>query len=181
MARREVAAKRYAQAVLAIAEAEGTLDQWQRDLAALSALTAEPTVAEFLQSTKVDVGRKHEMIERGLPDASPNVINLAKLLVRKNRVGIVDQIAEAFGQLVDVERGVARGRVVTAVPLTDQGRAAVVEAIRRATAAREVELDEAVDDTLLGGAVVQIGDHIIDGSVRSRLSGLRRTIAGSLG
>lgn len=180
MPRREAAAKRYAQAILAIAENDGTLDRWATDLATLHALTAEPTVGDFLTSSKIEESRKHEVIEQGMAGADPKAISLAKLLVRKNRIGIVDQIAESFGELLNVERGIAIGRVTTAVPMTDEGRSGVIEAIRRSTGATEVQLEEIVDRNVLGGAVIQIGDHIVDGSVRSRLSGLRRTIAGSL-
>ena len=180
MPRRDAAAKRYAQAVLAIAEDEGTLDRWAADLAMLHALTAEATVGAFLRSTKVEEARKHEILDQGMTGADPKAVSLAKLLVRKNRIGIVDQIAEAFGELLNVERGIAIGRVTTAVAMTDEGRASVIEAIRRTTGATEVQLEEVVDRDVLGGAVIQIGDHIVDGSVRSRLAGLRRTIAGSL-
>jgi F-type H+-transporting ATPase subunit delta len=178
--RRDIAAKRYAQAILAIADDEGTLDRWQADLATLHALTAEPTVRAFLRSAKVEQSRKHTTLEQGLAGVDPKVISLAKLLVRKNRIDIVDQIAEVFGELLNTERGIVLSRVTTAVPLTDQGRSAVVQSIQRVTGATEVQLDEVVDRNILGGAVVQIGDHIVDGSVRSRLSGLRRTIAGSI-
>ena len=180
MPRRDPAAKRYAQAVLAIAEDEGTLDRWAADLAMLHTLTAEPTVSEFLRSSKVEEVRKHEILDQGMSGADPKAISLAKLLVRKNRIGIVDQIAESFGELLNVERGIAIGRVTTAVAMTDEGRISVIDAIRRTTGATEVQLEEIVDRDVLGGAVIQIGDHIVDGSVRSRLAGLRRTIAGSL-
>ncbi|MEE8632948.1 MAG: F0F1 ATP synthase subunit delta, partial [Methyloceanibacter sp.] len=110
MPRRDAAAKRYAQAILAIAEDEGTLDRWAADLAMLHTLTAEPTVGEFLRSTKVEEARKHDILDQGMTGADPKAVSLAKLLVRKNRIGIVDQIAESFGELLNVERGIAIGR-----------------------------------------------------------------------
>ena len=59
-------------------------------------------------------------------------------------------------------------------------RAFIEDAVRRATGATEVQLSEQTDRTILGGAIIQIGDHIVDGSVRARLAGLRRNIAGSI-
>jgi len=53
--------------------------------------------------------------------------------------------------------------------------------VRASTGATDVQLDEQIDREILGGAIVQVGDHIIDGSVRTRLRGLRRSIAGSIG
>ena len=56
-----------------------------------------------------------------------------------------------------------------------------MRSVRASTGASDVDLDEQVDRDILGGAIVQIGDHIIDGSVRTRLRGLRRSISGSIG
>lgn len=181
MPRIEVAAKRYAQAIFEIARDEGALERWQTDLDALTALVAEATVAEFLLSSKVGEAQKFAVLDQALAGSDVKMVSLAKLLVRKQRIGISDQIAEAFREMWNKERGLAIATVTTAVPLNDEGRNAVVTAIRRLTDASEVQLAESVDREILGGAIVRIGDHIIDGSVRTRLSGLRRNIAGSMG
>ena len=174
---RDVAAKRYAQAVFAIARDEDALERWQADLASLAALMAEPTVAQFLQSSKMEAGRKFEVLEQALPNADAKAVSLAKLLVRKGRTRIAGEIALAFDELCNAARGVAVARVTTATPLTDQGRATIVDAIRRSTGAGEVRLEEAVNQEILGGALVQIGDRVVDGSVRTRLAALKRSIA----
>lgn len=176
---REAAANRYAQAVFAIARDDNAFDRWQADLATLRALAADPTAAAFLRSTKTDEASKFQLLERVLTGAGPKALSFAKLLVRKHRTDIAGQIADAFDEMVNAERGAAVARVTTAVQLTDDGRSAIVAAIRRTTGATEVRLEEVVNRDILGGAIVQIGDHIIDGSVRTRLSGLRRSIAGS--
>ncbi len=181
MPRIEVAAKRYAQAIFEIARDEGALERWQANLDTLAALVADATVAEFLQSSKVEEARKFAVLDQALAGSDAKMGSLAKLLVRKQRIGISDQIAEAFREMWNEERGLAIATVTTAVALNDEGRSAVVSAIQRLTDASEVQLAESVDRAILGGAIVRIGDHIIDGSVRTRLSGLRRNIAGSIG
>lgn len=180
MARAEAAAKRYAQAVFAMAREANAFDAWEADLEALRALLADPSVVAFLGSTTVLEERKFAVLDEALAGLGPNARRLAKLLVRKRRLDILDQIDEAFRALVNAERGLAVADVTTATPLSDDGRRAVVEAVRRLTGAAEVRLSEQVDRELLGGAVVRVGDHIIDGSVRTRLAGLRRDIAGSV-
>ena len=181
MPRREVAAKRYAEAIFNIAQSDNTFDQWRTDLAAIRALYAETTVAEFLQSTKVEEPRKFGIIDQALADSSAKARSFAKVLVRKQRVRIVDQIEDAFTELFNAQQGITVARVTTAVPLDDAGRAAIESAIRRRTSANQVQLEEVVDRDILGGAVVRIGDRIIDGSLRTRLTGLKRSIAGSIG
>lgn len=181
MAGSAVAAKRYAQAAFAIASAEGTTDAWQTALEGLAALVADATVGAYLQTSKVEEPAKFATLDQALANVEPKARSLAKLLVRKRRIGLAEDVATAFGALVDGDRGVARARVTTATALSDGGRQSIVAAVRRSAGATDVELDEQVDREILGGAVVQIGDHIIDGSVRTRLRGLRRSIAGSIG
>ena len=181
MPRIEVAARRYAQAIFEIARDESALDSWQAALDTLAALMTDATVTEFLLSSKVEEARKFAVLDQALAGSDAKMRNLAKILVRKQRIGISDQIAEAYREMSNEERGLAIATVTTAVALNDEGRRAVVNAIQRLTDASEVQLEESVDREILGGAIVRIGDHIIDGSVRTKLSGLRRNIAGSMG
>lgn len=178
---RHVAAKRYAQAVFAIAQAEDTFDRWSADLAWLQALAAEPNVAAFLASSKMEPARKADILTRGLEGLHPQLRNLAQLLVRKGRISLVDQIAEEFGELLNQERGVAVARVVTAVPLSDETRRALIDAVKRGVGASDVQLQESVSREIIGGLVIQVGDRLIDGSVRTRLQHLRRSMEGRVG
>ncbi len=180
MARQDPAAKRYAQALVELAREENALDARVADLDALRALAVEPTVSQYLQSANVDEASKFQAIDQGLEGTAPAVRNLAKLLTRKRRIAIADQVVDAFKDLVNAERGIAEATVTTAQPLDDAGRSAVIAAVQRSTGAREVSLTEQLDREIIGGAVIRMGDHIIDGSVRTRLSGLKRSIAGSL-
>ena len=179
MPAREPAALRYTQAIFAIARDEAAFDRWERELATLRALASEPAAAEFLASSRVTEARKFTLLEQALEGATPNLRRFAKLLVRKGRIGLVAQIVERFAELLDRERGVAAVRIVTAQPLSDEAREAVVGALQRATGASEVRLAQTVEADILGGAIVQIGDHLVDGSVRTRLRALKQSIAGS--
>ena len=166
--------------MLALAREQDALSTWSAELASLRGLFEDPTVAQFLQNTNIAEDRKFATLDEALAGSPAAVLNLAKLLVRKRRVGIGVQVVEAFIDMVNAERGIALASVTTAQPLDDIRRAAVIAAVRQATGADAVELSEQVDREVLGGAIIQIGDHIIDGSVRTRLSGLKRSIAGSI-
>ncbi len=175
-----MAATRYARAVLDLAQADNALDRWQADLATLQALVAEPSVGAYLASTRVPEAEKAALLHQALAGAHPQTLNLARLLVRKHRTALVPDLVAAFQDLVDGVRAVVRAQITTAVPLTDDGRTAIRQAVQRRTGASAVDLQEQVDRDLLGGAVIRIGDHLIDGSVRTRLRGLRRSIAGTV-
>lgn len=180
MARQDPAAKRYAQAVLDLAREANAIDAWAPQLQALGDLFAEPTVMAYLGDSSVTEDAKFQIIDLSLQGAPAQVRNLAKLLVRKRRTALGVEVVASFSEMVNAERGVAVAAVTTAQPLDEAGRGSVVEAVRRVTGATDVQLSEQTDRTILGGAIIQIGDHIVDGSVRARLAGLRRNIAGSI-
>ena len=177
MALSDPAARRYADAVFGIAHDTASHDRWLSDLEDIAALFAEPTVYGFLASTRVSQAQKEQVLDNALPDVQGNAANFAKLLVRKRRVNLAPQIIEAFRERLNRVRGIAEADVTTAVPLSDEARTAVAEAVRRYTNADTVTLYETVDSEIIGGAVVKIGDRIIDGSVRTRLSTMRRSLA----
>ena len=179
MQARDPAAKRYADAVFGIAAESGEFDAWASDLDDVASLFADAAAAAFFVSSRFTQADKGAVIDRALPDAREEARSLAKLLVRKRRAALAPQIADAFRDRTNAARGVAAATVTTAVPLADDARSAVVEAVRGYTGAESVDLDEQIDAAVIGGAVLQIGDRIIDGSVRTRLASLRRSLAGS--
>lgn len=177
MALSDPAARRYADAVFGIAHDTASHDRWLSDLEDIAALFSEPTVNGFLVSTRVAQAEKEQVLDNALPDVQRAASNFAKLLVRKRRANLAPQIIEAFRERLNSVRGIAEATVTTAVPLSDDARSAVEEAVRRFTNAETVSLSETVDGQIIGGAVVKIGDRIIDGSVRTRLSTMRRSLA----
>ncbi len=177
MALSDPAARRYADAVFGIAHDTASHDRWLSDLDDIAALFSEPTVYGFLVSTRVPQSDKEQVLDNALTDVQSNAANFAKLLVRKRRANLATQIIEAFRERLNSVRNVAEANVTTAVPLSEEARTAVAEAVRRYTNADTVTLYETVDQQIIGGAVVKIGDRIIDGSVRTRLSTMRRSLA----
>ena len=177
MPQSDPAARRYADAVFGIAHDTASHDRWLSDLGDIAQLFGDQTVYSFLISTRIPQEQKEQVLDQALPDAQRSASNFAKLLVRKRRANLASQIADAFREQLNEVRGIAEATVTTAVPLSDEARAAVEAAVRSYTDAETVSLNETVDIQIIGGAVVQIGDRIIDGSVRTRLATMRRSLA----
>ncbi len=177
MALSDPAARRYADAVFGIAHDTASHDRWLADLDDIASLFSDETVYGFISSTRIAQAEKEQVLDNALPDVQPVASNFAKLLVRKRRANLAPQIIEAFRERLNSVRGIAEATVTSAVPLSDEARSAVAEAVHRYTAAQTVQLHETVDQQIIGGAVVQIGDRIIDGSVRTRLDSMRRSLA----
>ena len=173
MARRATAARRYAEAAFQIGKADGALAAWERDLAILREAMANPELRALVQHPAIPYATKDRILQRLFADrVAAEPLNLVLLMVRRGRPGAIDAMNERFGELLRRERGVALVEVRSALPLGERERTALRERLREMTG-EKVEISESVDEALIGGVSVRIGDQLYDASVRSRLERLR--------
>jgi F-type H+-transporting ATPase subunit delta len=169
-------ARRYAEAVMEIAQSDQSVDRWLADIQLIGEAFGDRHLAFILREPKVPKPRK-ELILRDLLAArvSPAALNLALVLNQDGLVEIGPRLAQEFAKLYDDYRGQARGTVTTAMPLAPEERASIAADLQRITGKR-ILLEERVDPAILGGVVARVGDTLIDGSVRRRLHLLREQI-----
>jgi F-type H+-transporting ATPase subunit delta len=175
VAARNRLARVYAEALMAAAEDAGQVDDVGGELEAVvrGVLDADPGVEAFLASPAVGRQAKTEALGRAFGDrASPLVRNLLGVLNKNGRLGLVRTVAAAYRDLLDQRAGRVRVRVATAVPLTDEQRDRLTNALA-ARLDKTPVLSATVDPELLGGLVVRVGDQVFDTSVRTRLETLR--------
>ena len=174
-----LAAKRYALAAFEIAKEHGDIDAWRSAMGQIAEFMGDPEVRRVLENTRVGQEPKQRLIGAALGDLPPLPLNLARLLVRKHRTALAGEIALAFDEMVEAERGVERAHVRTAVPLSNAEVEALARRLQQQTG-HEIILDVEVDPSVLGGVVVQIGDRLIDASTRAKLHALRESLVGAL-
>jgi F-type H+-transporting ATPase subunit delta len=174
-----LAAKRYALAAFELAREHGDIAAWQTAMVEMAEFMSDPEVRRVLLNTRVSQEPKQRLIEAALGNLPQRPLNLARLLVRKNRSALAAEIAAAFNQMAEAERGVTRARARTAVPLSDAEKDALARRLREQTG-HEVILDFEVDPSLLGGVVLLMGDRLIDASTRGRLEAMRDQLVGAL-
>ncbi len=181
MARRDSAARRYAEAAFQVASRDGTLDEWRSELDAAATMASDVRVIKVLANPAIPVERRAAVLGELLGDrASPPVQNLIQLLLRRGRIEALPRVAAEFRRLDDERQGITHATAWTAATLTPDEVGALTERLERSTG-RRVALDVEVDPSLLGGLIVRIGDRMIDGSVRGRLERLRnQLISGAL-
>jgi F-type H+-transporting ATPase subunit delta len=172
MARRDTAARRYAEAAFEIGRADATLDAWERDLERLRAALADEDLRTLVEHPAVAYADKERVVRRVVGDVLPEALNLVLLMVRRGRPGAIGRMVEHFGALVRRHRGIALAEVRTAMPIEDAQRDAVIQRLHELTG-DEIQINEVVDESLIGGITVRIGDLLYDASVRSRLERLR--------
>ncbi|MYC30331.1 MAG: ATP synthase F1 subunit delta [Chloroflexi bacterium] len=170
-----VGGQRYARALFELAVENDRTDQWASDLALMADAMQDEQFNPFLKHAEVPLDQKISALSTVLPDIDPMVRNLGSLLITRGSVDSAGDVSAAYGQLVDDRLGRQRIEVTTAVELGP----AEAERIRQFVAdlvQREVVMSTRVDESILGGMVVQIGDRLLDGSTRSKLEVLRRQI-----
>ena len=174
MAKR-VSGKRYAQAIFQLAVQQDQVDEWAGELDSISQVLQDEEFSSFLEHAEVPLAEKNRSIETVFPDTNPLVRNLVALLISRGSVKLIDDVHLSYSQLVDEYRGRQGVEVTSAVSLDT----AELEQISRFVSEliqKEVVVSTEVDETILGGVIIQVGDQLLDGSVRSRLEGLRRQV-----
>ena len=169
------AARRHAQAVFEIALERNELDRWRSDIETIAEALKEPLLVAFLESPKIHSEAKASVLAERLQGVAPLAVNLALLLVERRRLGIIDDLLSEYGRLVDAHRGVVHARVATAVRLDDKDRKEVAHKLGDALE-KEIVLEAEVDPAIIGGLTIRVGDKLIDGSTRSRLEALKRSL-----
>ena len=169
-------ARRYAQAVFEIARQSQTYDLWERDLATLNAVVADPVTSGFLKSPKVGESEKRALLDKALEDGQPEARRLAALLLERRRIDSVPGIFEEYGSLVLEEKGIVIANVTTAVPLDSEGEQLIQQRLSQLVG-KDVQLQTHVDPAIIGGLVARIGDNLIDGSVANQLRRLHERLS----
>ena len=170
-------ARRYAEAAFGIASDSGALDAWRDDLASIAELAQHSQAGQYLASGRISDADKRTLVQRALADLSSQALNLALILLQRGRMAIAPQILVEYDRLLDEARGIQRAVVTTAIPLGDTEQRAIAAQLQAMTGAREVQIETRVDPEIIGGVVARVGDRLIDGSVRTRLLQLKRTLA----
>jgi F-type H+-transporting ATPase subunit delta len=181
MARRDTAARRYAEAAFEVALRDDTVARWRSDLDVTAEVAGDPAVARILGNPAIPLAERLTAARSILgPIVSGPALNLIGLTLRRGRVEDLPRIAAEFQRLDNARQGITLATATSAAPLSPDEIQAVVARLETLTGGR-VELDVAVDPSLLGGIVVRVGDRLIDGSVRGRLERLRnQLVSGAL-
>ncbi len=174
---RKAYGRRYAQAVFEIALEKKELERWQADLQKIVGALADATFLAAMESPKIKIDKKSELLTRRLGDISPLALNLVLMLITRGGVGMIGEIAAEYQRMMDAYRGIQTADVVTAVPLDDKDKEKLADNIGTLVGTKVV-LKSEVDPEILGGVIARVGGKLLDGSTRSKLTALKRELVG---
>jgi F-type H+-transporting ATPase subunit delta len=175
-----ILARRYAKALFAVGKEENKFEEYNETLQGVAGLYAShPEVSDALTNPlypldirqKVMVGMIASM---GVEKIMANFLNL---LVEKKRAGILPEVAEEYQIMVDNEKNVSHGSVVSAIELSEALQLKVRATLEKLTG-KKVELTTSVDPSIIGGIIAKVGDLELDGSIRTQLASLKDSIKG---
>ena len=172
------AARRYARALFDVALQGAGPETVRVELLDVVRILGESRdLAKFLEHPAVNVEKKKKVVAAVWAEgrATDLVRRLLLLLADRGRIGLLPDIATAFGDLWNAHRRVSAADIVSATPLEPGQRSAIVRAVEAATG-MGVETREALDPSVLGGVRVTVAGRTYDGTVRQRLRALRETL-----
>ena len=173
----EEVARVYANALFEAAKASGRLDVVHDQLGEFAdALGGDRELQLFFFSPYFSSGEKKEGLGKAVEGAEPALQNFLELLCEKHRMPVVFRIRRDFDALWAKENRRLGVTVTSAVELSEDVVGRIGEEIEKQTG-QTVELRSEVDENILGGIVLQVGNMVLDASVRNRLDKLRKSVA----
>jgi F-type H+-transporting ATPase subunit delta len=174
--RHAAVARNYAEALFALGEQHAESARYGELLEALAAAVAEsPKVLAVLMSPRVSKAAKAKLLADALPAAPQPFTLFLQAVVKRNRQGMLDEVAQEYTGLVDIKLN----RVRVGVTLAREADAGLKQQIARAlteSLGKEALVRFAADPAVLGGSVVRVGERVHDGSLRRKLIMLRRQL-----
>jgi len=169
-------ARRYAGAMFDIGRKQNALDRTLDDVREIAQVFANRKLAYLLREPKIPAQRKEKVIRQALTGkVLPASLNLALLVVQRELVEAMPNIARELEQLVLDYKNQAVAEVTTATKVDDAQMALIKQALEHRTR-KTIIMHTRTQPDILGGVIARVGDQVIDGSIRYRLSALRQQL-----
>lgn len=168
------AAIRYAKALLSLASDDKTSDAVNSDMKLIADTIADnKDLSDALQSPVISSSDKKAVLLEIFKDANKKTISLIDTLNTNNRIDILGHVASKFNQLFDASKGIQIATVTTAVELSAELKKKVLAKAKELTG-KDVEVENIIDESILGGFILRIGDVQYNASVANQLNKLKQ-------
>jgi F-type H+-transporting ATPase subunit delta len=171
MAEAVTIARPYAEAVFALADQSAALGKWSQTLSTMAAVASNPDVRRAVGNPNLSASQVYGLLAAACGDLAAAEQNFLRVLIENDRLAALPEIAALYEQLKNEREGVVDAVIATAFPLDPRQLAELVAEIE-SRFQRKVQAQINVDAGLIGGVRMQVGDEVIDGSVRGRLAAM---------
>ena len=168
-------AKRYAQAVFETAQTAGDYDSWTAHLSEMSDALQHKDLITIMNAPTITEDEKIEVIKLLVSNFPGDFETFCRLLILQKSVSDIPDISKQYQILVDSIKGISRVAVTSAVKLNKNEKTKLNKQLSDQLG-KKIELSESVDESLIGGVVIRIGDKVLDGSIKGRLDSMRSSL-----
>lgn len=170
--------KTYGEALFELAVEENKTDVFLEEVnAVIEALKQNEDFYKLLNHPKISKEEKIQVVENVFKSRiSDEITGFLTLIISKERYKELDAILEYFISRVKEEKGIGTAYVATAVPLNEIQKAQVKEKLLSTTKYNEMEMVYSVDESLIGGMVIRIKDRVVDSSIKTKLSEIKKQL-----
>lgn len=175
------AALRYAKAVLDLTKDSGTTDAVLNDMKSVVAtLDQSKDLRLALQSPVVKLDDKRAILKEVFEGTSKETAGLIDILVDNKRVDMLGLVASNFITLYNKSQGVQMATVTTAVAISPEIEVKVLAKVTELTGSKDVKLNNIIDESIVGGFILRVGDTQYNASIASQLGKLKREFSNSI-
>jgi F-type H+-transporting ATPase subunit delta len=166
-----------ARVLFELATLSDAVDAVDADLASVvKAVRGHVDLHQALTDTSLPAEKKRDILREIFGESvAPETLAIVTLMVERRMTDNLGDLARAFTETAEAERGIVAAEVTTAIELDDALRAKLVKQISTALG-RPVTLRERVDETILGGIRINVAGRVLDGTITSQLDGVRQAL-----
>jgi len=165
-------ARPYAEAVFQLADKAGELAKWSEALARMAGIAANPDMLEAMGNPRLTAEQLYGLFASLAGEAVfAQSQNLIRVLIENRRLSLVPEIRDLFEDLKNEREGIVEAQITSAFPLEGASLATLVADLEKRFK-RRIQPIVTLDPELIGGVCVQVGDEVIDGSVRGKLASM---------
>ena len=175
----KLVSKVYGDALFELALEQDKLESvWDEVRVISQALKDNPEFLPTLKHPDMSMEKKQELLKEVFTDKlSPDVMGLLDVMVRKNRIGDLNKVLDYFDERAKERQKIGVVEVRTPMALKEEEQKKVEAKVLEVTDYASLEMNYKVDESLLGGMVIRIGDQVLDNSIRSKLDAMSRQLA----
>jgi len=173
-------ARTYARVLFDLATAADAVDAADDGLrSVVETVRGHIDLRHALTDTQVPVEKKRDVLREIFGEkVTPEVLSVVTLAVDRGNSELLGDVARIYSEIAEAERGIVVAEVTTAIPLDATTRASVTEKLSAALG-RPVTLRERVDESVVGGIIINVAGRVLDGSLSSQLDTMRATLSSS--
>lgn len=174
----KLVSKTYGDALFELGISENSLDVlFEEAKGLLTVFSENQELIKLLNHPKIVKEEKVMVIENIFKgNVSDNMTGFLTLVIKKDRYNDIMNILEYFITVVKEYKKIGVVYVTTAVPVSDGQKASIEEKLRETTSYKEFEMNYVVDESLIGGMIIRIGDRIVDSSIRTKINELSKNL-----